>query len=142
MSSFIESIENNPVSQPNRSTHVTEPDLFSCLPVFLFQDVPQDQLDLSEHLLMEPGDVLKLRCDAGRRGSVLWYKGDARVQHSTRIHIRAGVMEIIDISFEDSGVYVCVLRGSREMLRNLTITVAGMVDIFTLHSHTPYTILD
>ena len=95
---------------------------------------------------MEPGDVLKLRCDAGRRGSVLWYKGDARVQHSTRIHIRAGVMEIIDISFEDSGVYVCVLRGSREMLRNLTITVAGMVDIFLhytvthIHKHTHRTL--
>ncbi|XP_041947880.1 fibroblast growth factor receptor 4 [Alosa sapidissima] len=89
------------------------------------EDVSEDQLDdVSEHLLLEPGDVLKLRCDGGRRGSVLWYKGDARVQHSTRIHIRAGVMEIVDITYDDSGVYACMLRGSREMLRNFTIMVA------------------
>lgn len=88
-------------------------------------DVSEDTLDdESEHLLLEPGDVLKLRCDAGRRGSVLWYKGNARVQHSTRIHIRNGVLEIIDITYDDSGLYVCMLRGSRETVRNFTIIVA------------------
>lgn len=34
-------------------------------------------------------------------------------------------MEITDVTYEDSGVYVCVLRGSKEPVRNFTITVAG-----------------
>ncbi len=34
-------------------------------------------------------------------------------------------MEIADVTFEDSGVYVCMLRGTKEALRNFTITVAG-----------------
>lgn len=91
---------------------------------------------MSEHLLLEPGEVLKLRCDAGRRGSVLWYKGNARVQHSTRIHIRNGVLEIVDITYDDSGLYTCMLRGSRETLRNFTIIVAGMDVSVHTHTHT------
>uniref|UniRef100_A0AAY4BGC7 Fibroblast growth factor receptor n=1 Tax=Denticeps clupeoides TaxID=299321 RepID=A0AAY4BGC7_9TELE len=89
------------------------------------EEVSEDQLqETSEHLLLEPGDVLKLRCDSRRPGAVLWYKGDSRVQHSARIHIRAGIMEIIDVTYDDSGSYTCTLRGSRVALRNFTITVA------------------
>lgn len=80
--------------------------------------------ETSEHLLLEPGDVLKLRCDTNRPGAIHWFKGDMRVQHSARIQIRAGVMEITDATYEDSGVYVCMIRGSKEALRNFTITVA------------------
>ncbi|XP_060747434.1 fibroblast growth factor receptor 4 isoform X1 [Tachysurus vachellii] len=78
--------------------------------------------ETSEQLLLEPGDVLKLRCDTNH--PVHWFKGDIRVQHSPRIQIRAGVMEITDATYEDSGVYVCMIRGSRQPLRNFTITVA------------------
>lgn len=83
--------------------------------------------DTTEHLLLEPGDVLKLRCDmTGRPGvAVSWYKEGARVLHTPRIQIRGAIMEITDVTYEDSGVYVCVLRGSKEPLRNFTITVAG-----------------
>uniref|UniRef100_A0AAR2L077 Fibroblast growth factor receptor n=1 Tax=Pygocentrus nattereri TaxID=42514 RepID=A0AAR2L077_PYGNA len=65
--------------------------------------------ETSEHLLLEPGDVLKLRCDTNRPGALHWFKGDVRLQHSSRIQIRAGVMEIADVTYEDSGVYVCML---------------------------------
>lgn len=34
-------------------------------------------------------------------------------------------MEIADVTYEDSGIYVCVLRGHKEPMRNFTITVAG-----------------
>lgn len=47
------------------------------------------------------------------------------MQHNARIQIRAAVMEIADATYEDSGVYVCMLRGTKESLRNFTITVAG-----------------
>ncbi|XP_056303173.1 fibroblast growth factor receptor 4 isoform X1 [Danio aesculapii] len=81
----------------------------------------------SEHLLLELGDVLKLRCDTNRPGAVQWFKGGVRVQHNARIQIRAAVMEIADVTYEDSGVYVCMLRGTKEALRNFTITVADAV---------------
>lgn len=101
--------------------------------------------DTSERLLLEPGDVLKLRCDTNRPGTVLWFKGDARVQHSARIQIRAGVMEITDATYEDSGVYVCMIHGSREALRNFTITVAGTFRHITqrnnIHVHFKYLVM-
>uniref|UniRef100_A0A673FHG5 Fibroblast growth factor receptor n=1 Tax=Sinocyclocheilus rhinocerous TaxID=307959 RepID=A0A673FHG5_9TELE len=64
--------------------------------------------ETSEHLLLELGDVLKLRCDTNRPGTVQWFKGGVRVQHNARIQIRAAVMEIADVTYEDSGVYVCI----------------------------------
>nr|AAH95604.1 Fgfr4 protein [Danio rerio] len=81
----------------------------------------------SEHLLLELGDVLKLRCDTNRPGAVQWFKSGVRVQHNARTQIRAAVMEIADVTYEDSGVYVCMLRGTKEALRNFTITVADAV---------------
>uniref|UniRef100_A0A673BSV5 Fibroblast growth factor receptor 4 n=1 Tax=Sphaeramia orbicularis TaxID=375764 RepID=A0A673BSV5_9TELE len=82
--------------------------------------------DTSEHLLLEPGNVLKLRCDLNTRPgmAVSWYKESVRVLPTPRIQIRGAVMEITDVTYEDSGVYVCVLRGTKEPLRNFTITVA------------------
>lgn len=57
--------------------------------------------------------------------AVNWYKGGGRVQPTPRIQIRGAVMEITDVTYEDSGIYVCVLRGHKEPVRNFTITVAG-----------------
>uniref|UniRef100_G3QC84 Fibroblast growth factor receptor 4 n=1 Tax=Gasterosteus aculeatus aculeatus TaxID=481459 RepID=G3QC84_GASAC len=82
--------------------------------------------DTSEHLLLEPGNVLKLRCDPSARPgmAVHWYKEASRVLPTPRIQIRGAVMEIADVTYEDSGLYVCVLRGTKEPVRNFTITVA------------------
>lgn len=57
--------------------------------------------------------------------AVNWYKEGARVLPTPRIQMRGAIMEITDVTYEDSGVYVCVLRGSKEPVRNFTITVAG-----------------
>ncbi|XP_023268834.1 fibroblast growth factor receptor 4 [Seriola lalandi dorsalis] len=93
-------------------------------------DIPADVLedlseDTTEHLLLEPGNVLKLRCDMSTRPgmAVNWYKEGARVLPTPRIQIRGAIMEITDVTYEDSGVYICVLRGSKEPVRNFTITV-------------------
>uniref|UniRef100_A0A671RUQ3 Fibroblast growth factor receptor n=1 Tax=Sinocyclocheilus anshuiensis TaxID=1608454 RepID=A0A671RUQ3_9TELE len=80
---------------------------------FIISEEPTEET--SEHLLLELGDVLKLRCDTNRPGTVQWFKGGVRVQHNARIQIRAAVMEIADVTYEDSGVYVCMLRGTKEM---------------------------
>lgn len=83
--------------------------------------------DTSEHLLLELGNVLKLRCDTSTRPgmAVNWYKEGVRVLPTPRIQIRGVIMEITDVTYEDSGIYVCVLRGTKEPVRNFTITVAG-----------------
>lgn len=83
--------------------------------------------DTTEHLLLEPGNVLKLRCDLSTRPgmAINWYKEGSRVLPTPRVQIRGPVMEIADVTYEDSGIYVCVLRGHKEPMRNFTITVAG-----------------
>uniref|UniRef100_A0A674MM73 Fibroblast growth factor receptor n=1 Tax=Takifugu rubripes TaxID=31033 RepID=A0A674MM73_TAKRU len=82
--------------------------------------------DTSEHLVLEPGNVLKLRCDINTRPGMAfnWYKDGLRVLPTPRVQIRGPVIEIADVTYEDSGVYVCVLRGHKEPNRNFTITVA------------------
>uniref|UniRef100_A0AAQ5XWL6 Fibroblast growth factor receptor 4 n=1 Tax=Amphiprion ocellaris TaxID=80972 RepID=A0AAQ5XWL6_AMPOC len=87
--------------------------------------------DTTEHLLLEPGNVLKLRCDMSSRPgmAVNWYKEGVRVLPTPRIQMRGAVMEISDVTYEDSGVYVCVLRGTKEPVRNFTITVADSLGL-------------
>uniref|UniRef100_A0A8C8A0W6 Fibroblast growth factor receptor 4 n=1 Tax=Oryzias sinensis TaxID=183150 RepID=A0A8C8A0W6_9TELE len=82
--------------------------------------------DTTEHLVLEPGDVLKLRCDVSTRRSaaVTWYKEGVRLLATTRIKMRGAMVEITDVTYEDSGVYVCTLRGTKHPVRNFTITVA------------------
>uniref|UniRef100_A0A7N6AE74 Fibroblast growth factor receptor 4 n=1 Tax=Anabas testudineus TaxID=64144 RepID=A0A7N6AE74_ANATE len=94
-------------------------------------EIPSDVLedlseDTSEHLLLELGNVLKLRCDTSTRPgmAVNWYKEGVRVLPTPRIQIRGVIMEITDVTYDDSGIYVCVLRGTKEPVRNFTITVA------------------
>uniref|UniRef100_A0A671XBY3 Fibroblast growth factor receptor n=1 Tax=Sparus aurata TaxID=8175 RepID=A0A671XBY3_SPAAU len=55
--------------------------------------------DTTEHLLLEPGNVLKLRCDMSSRPgmAVNWYKEGARVLPTPRIQIRGTIMEITDV---------------------------------------------
>lgn len=84
--------------------------------------------------------MLKLRCDTNRPGGVHWYKGNDRVLNNARIHIRPGIMEVTDVTYEDSGLYVCVLRGSGETLRNFTITVTGKAS--TGHSYRDVAVCD
>ncbi|XP_061596549.1 fibroblast growth factor receptor 4 [Cololabis saira] len=93
------------------------------IPPEVFEDLSEDT---TEHLLLEPGNVLKLRCDMNTRLSVAvnWYKDGVRLLPTPRIQTRSVFMEITGVTYEDSGVYVCVVRGSKDPVRNFTITVA------------------
>lgn len=89
-------------------------------------DVLEDLVeDTTEHLLLEPGNMLKLRCDLSSRPgmAVSWYKDGQRVSPTPRVQMRGASVEISDVNYDDSGVYVCVLRGTKAPLRNFTITV-------------------
>ncbi|XP_068600440.1 fibroblast growth factor receptor 4 [Brachionichthys hirsutus] len=90
-------------------------------------DVPEEvSEDATEHLLIEPGNTLKLRCDPSSRPgmAVSWYKDGSRVLATPRIQIRGVTVEITDVTYEDSGLYTCGLRGNKEPVRNFIITVA------------------
>uniref|UniRef100_A0A8C6V1D5 Fibroblast growth factor receptor n=1 Tax=Neogobius melanostomus TaxID=47308 RepID=A0A8C6V1D5_9GOBI len=85
--------------------------------------------DTTEHLLLEPGNMLKLRCDLSSRPgmAVSWYKDGQRVSPTPRVQMRGTSVEISDVNYDDSGVYVCVLRGTKTPLRNFTITVTDAI---------------
>ncbi|XP_041253381.1 fibroblast growth factor receptor 4 isoform X2 [Onychostruthus taczanowskii] len=73
---------------------------------------------------MEPGNTLKLYCDANQSGaSVVWYKESRPLVSGGRIHLRQSLLEISEVAYEDSGLYVCRARGTGEVLRNFTISV-------------------
>lgn len=79
-----------------------------------------------EHLLLDPGNTLKLYCDANQSGaSVVWYKESRPLVSGGRIHVRQSLLEISEVAYEDSGLYVCRARGTGEVLRNFTISVVG-----------------
>ncbi|KAK1161292.1 fibroblast growth factor receptor 4-like [Acipenser oxyrinchus oxyrinchus] len=79
--------------------------------------------ETAEHFLLDQGDVLKLTCETNRTVGINWYKEAARVQAGDRVQIRPNVLEITDMTYEDSGLYLCVVRGTGEVLQNFTITV-------------------
>lgn len=101
--------------------------LYCCCYIVLTDVLEDLSEDTSEHLLLELGNVLKLRCDTSTRPgmAVNWYKEGVRILPTPRIQIRGVIMEITDVTYEDSGIYVCVVRGTKEPVRNFTITVAG-----------------
>ncbi|KAK6475667.1 fibroblast growth factor receptor 4-like [Huso huso] len=79
--------------------------------------------ETAEHFLLDQGDVLKLTCETNRTVGINWYKEAVRVQAGDRVQIRPNVLEITDVTYEDSGLYLCVVRGTGEVLQNFTITV-------------------
>lgn len=79
-----------------------------------------------EHLLLDPGNALKLYCDANQSSaSVVWYKESRLLIPGGRIRLRQSLLEISEVAYEDSGLYVCRAQGTGEILRNFTISVVG-----------------
>uniref|UniRef100_A0A8C3RGC9 Fibroblast growth factor receptor n=1 Tax=Cyanoderma ruficeps TaxID=181631 RepID=A0A8C3RGC9_9PASS len=77
-----------------------------------------------EHLLLDPGNTLKLYCDANQSdASVVWYKESRPLISGGRLHLHQSLLEISEVTYEDSGLYVCRAWGAGEVLRNFTISV-------------------
>uniref|UniRef100_A0A8C1B8R3 Fibroblast growth factor receptor n=1 Tax=Cyprinus carpio carpio TaxID=630221 RepID=A0A8C1B8R3_CYPCA len=93
------------------------PDIRASRPI-LFPGFPENATVLV-------GGHVKLVCKLHQPAStrLQWFKKD-----SNRLGPDGSpLLTIADVTFEDSGVYVCMLRGTREALRNFTITVADAV---------------
>uniref|UniRef100_A0A8C4T9U9 Fibroblast growth factor receptor n=1 Tax=Erpetoichthys calabaricus TaxID=27687 RepID=A0A8C4T9U9_ERPCA len=76
-------------------------------------------------LYLGSGDNLDLSCSSqGSLLPVVWYKDGVGVIPSNRTQIGQRHLKIINVSFEDSGLYSCRLTLSNEILKNFTVKVA------------------
>ncbi|KAM4677027.1 fibroblast growth factor receptor 4 isoform 1-T3 [Discoglossus pictus] len=85
------------------------------------QNAPAGQ---EEHLLLDPGNALRLFCDTNHTiSSINWYYGEERLLSGGKIRLVGPVLEISDVTYEDSGLYLCVDRGSGQIIRRFSISV-------------------
>ncbi|XP_069488240.1 fibroblast growth factor receptor 3 isoform X3 [Ambystoma mexicanum] len=79
---------------------------------------------LVEELLLGTGDTIELLCaTTGSSMSVLWFKDGIGVMPTNRTHTGQKLLKIINVSYDDSGVYSCKAWQSSEVLRNVTVKV-------------------
>ncbi|MEE6462722.1 hypothetical protein FKM82_001688 [Ascaphus truei] len=78
-----------------------------------------------DELMFGIGDTIELSCSTeGSSTSTLWFKdGIGIVPNRTRT--KQNLLKIINVSYDDSGIYSCRLWHSTEILRNFTIRVTG-----------------
>ncbi|XP_062909672.1 fibroblast growth factor receptor 4-like [Mobula hypostoma] len=80
--------------------------------------------ETQNHILLDLHDGLKLICGTNRTENINWYKEDKQILPSDRVHIVRKVLEIVETNYNDSGLYLCVVHGTGEILKNFTVTVA------------------
>ncbi|XP_054838480.1 fibroblast growth factor receptor 3 isoform X3 [Eublepharis macularius] len=87
-------------------------------------DYLRSETDFLEELVFGSGDTVELLCDTpGSSMSVFWYKDGIGISPTNRTHIGQKLLRIINVSYDDAGLYSCKMRHSLEMLRNFTVRV-------------------
>lgn len=72
------------------------------------------------------GDTLEMSCDLEDHSEpVVWFKDGTGLVPSNRTRLGQRMLRIINVSYEDSGVYSCRLAHSNTLLSNYTIRVTG-----------------
>ena len=72
------------------------------------------------------GDTIELSCNTqGSSVSVFWFKDGIGISPTNRTHIGQKLLKIINVSYDDSGLYSCKPRHSNEVLGNFTVRVTG-----------------
>lgn len=72
------------------------------------------------------GDTIELSCNTQSSSvSVFWFKDGIGIAPSNRTHIGQKLLKIINVSYDDSGLYSCKPRHSNEVLGNFTVRVTG-----------------
>nr|XP_020854442.1 fibroblast growth factor receptor 4 isoform X2 [Phascolarctos cinereus] len=101
---------------------------FLAIHAFTSEEVEQESCqapgpdELEQHLTLALGQALRLCCGRANRGGH-WYKEGSRLAPSGRVRAWRGRLEIATLVYEDAGLYLCVSRGSGQVLYNLTISV-------------------
>ncbi|XP_032890432.1 fibroblast growth factor receptor 3 isoform X4 [Amblyraja radiata] len=87
------------------------------------------QRTVLEEIVLGSGDTLDLSCNP--RGSTLaplvWLKDGLRILPNNTTQVGQKWLKIINVSYDDSGVYSCKLWGTNQILSNFTIKVADSV---------------
>ncbi|XP_058890396.1 fibroblast growth factor receptor 3-like isoform X3 [Acipenser ruthenus] len=101
-----------PIAQPEERTTNRPSDSLSSETVFL------------EEFVLGNGDTLDLSCSTqGSSVSVVWFKDGVLVVPSNRTRVGARQLRIINVSYDDSGVYTCRLAHRNTLLSNFTVKV-------------------
>ncbi|KAK1175454.1 hypothetical protein AOXY_G107 [Acipenser oxyrinchus oxyrinchus] len=101
-----------PIAQPEEKTTNRPSDSLSSETVFL------------EEFVLGNGDTLDLSCSTqGSSMSVVWFKDGVLVVPSNRTRVGARQLRIINVSYDDSGVYTCRLAHRNTLLSNFTVKV-------------------
>lgn len=79
-----------------------------------------------EDYVLGVGDTLEMTCDLEDHPEpISWFKDGALLASSNRTRVGQRLLRIINVSYEDSGVYSCRLSRSNLLLSNYTIRVTG-----------------
>ncbi|XP_048459363.1 fibroblast growth factor receptor 3-like [Rhincodon typus] len=82
------------------------------------------QHNIPKESVFSNGDTLDLTCNSqGSSVATVWFKDGLRILPNNRTQVGQRVLKVINISYDDSGVYSCKLWGTSEILRNFTIKV-------------------
>lgn len=97
---------------------------FPCL--FPFAEYLRSETAFLEELVFGSGDTIELSCNTqGSSVSVFWFKDGIGIAPTNRTHIGQKLLKIINVSYDDSGLYSCKPRHSNEVLGNFTVRVTG-----------------
>ncbi|XP_078270976.1 fibroblast growth factor receptor 3-like isoform X2 [Rhinoraja longicauda] len=78
-----------------------------------------------EEIVLGNGDTLDLSCNSlGSSLALVWLKDGLRILPNNTTQVGQKWLKIINVSYDDSGVYSCKLWGTNEILSNFTIKVA------------------
>uniref|UniRef100_A0A670ZSC7 Fibroblast growth factor receptor n=1 Tax=Pseudonaja textilis TaxID=8673 RepID=A0A670ZSC7_PSETE len=90
---------------------------------FLADDL-RSEAGFLEALVVGSGDTVELQCSTPDSPvSLLWYKDGVGISPTNRTHFGQKLLRIINVSYNDSGLYSCKKRHSVETLRNFTVRV-------------------
>uniref|UniRef100_A0A672HSL5 Fibroblast growth factor receptor n=1 Tax=Salarias fasciatus TaxID=181472 RepID=A0A672HSL5_SALFA len=99
-----------------------------CVCVHVYSPVSSDSMSSEtsylEDYVVSAGDTLEMSCDLEDPSQpVVWYKDGAALAVSNRTRLGQRLLRIINVSYEDSGVYACRLARGDTLLSNYTIRV-------------------
>ncbi|XP_027691922.1 fibroblast growth factor receptor 3 isoform X13 [Vombatus ursinus] len=78
-----------------------------------------------EELVFSSGESIELGCEAQDSSMLAWFKDGMAILPTNRTHVGPDLLKIINVSYDDSGVYTCQQKHSSEVLCNFTIRVTG-----------------
>uniref|UniRef100_A0A8C5I6N7 Fibroblast growth factor receptor n=1 Tax=Gouania willdenowi TaxID=441366 RepID=A0A8C5I6N7_GOUWI len=90
----------------------------------VFADSVSSESAYLEDSVVSVGDTLEMSCDLeGPSEPIVWFKDGAGLVPNNRTRPGQRLLRIINVSYEDSGVYSCLLARSNALLSNYTIRV-------------------